>query len=483
MRIFRTIPITAAVIAAGAAPATAQPPSFTTRGLLDPGTLAITNVTVIPMHRDTVIRNATVTVRDGRIAEVRARGAAPRGARVIDGRGKFLIPGLADMHTHLFSDAGPVADSIAPAELAMMLANGVTTARLMIGAPSHVGLRKAVAEGSVLGPQLWIGSPHLSDIADENVAPANTPEEARAGVDRAADVGYDFIKVTFVSRPAYDAIIDQARARGIPVAGHADPRVGLERALQTGQELEHLDSFFEALLADSAPSRESVTQQGIYRNRAWPSLDHVDDRKIAPLAGAIARAGVAIGPTQNVFNTAFGIGESDSALRARPDWAVWPERLRQPYLNARARYWSPASLEVRTAARRQRYVDVRNRMVKALNDSGATIIAGSDTPEFFHVYGWGLHRELAAYVQAGLRPYDALRTATVNPAKFLGVAADWGTIEPGKRADLLLLEANPLDDITNTSRIDAVIVGGRVLTRDQRARLIEQGRQAVGATP
>ena len=121
-------------------------------------------------------------------------------------------------------------------------------------------------------------------------------------------------------------------------------------------------------------------------------------------------------------------------------------------------------------------------MLKAFHDSGATIIAGSDTPEWFHVYGWGLHRELQAYVEAGLRPYDALRTATVNPATYLQSGADWGTIAPGKRADLVLLSANPLEDIRNTTRIDAVVFGGRVIARSELGAMIVRGRNAVMGT-
>ena len=148
-------------------------------------------------------------------------------------------------------------------------------------------------------------------------------------------------------------------------------------------------------------------------------------------------------------------------------------------MRARTRYWGPASQAHRTEPRRRRMVDVRNKLVKAIHDSGGTIIAGSDTPEWFHVYGWGLHRELEAYVEAGLRPYDALRTATVNPATYLQASADWGTIEPGKRADLVLLGANPLADITNTTRIDAVIFGGKVIERRELDGMIARGRAAV----
>ena len=133
--------------------------------------------------------------------------------------------------------------------------------------------------------------------------------------------------------------------------------------------------------------RESVTQGGVFASRNWISLDHVDNRKIDSLAGATARAGVFIGPTQNVFNTAFGIGETRAQLQDRPDWRFWPPRMRQGYLNAHTRYWDPARAGERTDARRHRYVEVRNRLVKAIQDSGGKLIAGSDTPEWFHQVG------------------------------------------------------------------------------------------------
>ena len=225
--------------------------------------------------------------------------------------------------------------------------------------------------------------------------------------------------------------------------------------------------------------RESITQYNVYRDSSWRSLDYIDDAKIARVAGMTARAGAVIGPTQNVFNTAFAKGESDSTIRNRPDWETYPPALREGYMRARARYWGPASQAHRTEQRRRRMVDVRNKLVKAIHDSGGTIIAGSDTPEWFHVYGWGLHRELQAYVEAGLRPYDALRTATVNPATYLQASGDWGTIEPGRRADLVLLGANPLVDIRNTTRIDAVIFGGTVIERRELDGMIARGRGAV----
>jgi imidazolonepropionase-like amidohydrolase len=478
--------------AAHAAQGVAQPlaPLGPSRGALARGSFAVTNVTVIPMTGRETLSSATVLVRDGRIVAVGSASAVrvPSGVRVIEGTNKYLIPGLTDTHTHLLSDGAEVHDSAGPAELGVMLANGVTTARLMIGTPEQLVLRRAVAEGRITGPQLWVASPQFTGRGSENAVVVTTAEQARDAVRAVADAGYDQVKITlFITRPVYDAIAAEAKARGIRVVGHVDPPVGLGPALAANQQLEHLDSFFEEALSTDSPIRESVTQMGVFTSRNWTSLDHIDNRKLDSLAGAVARAGVFVGPTQNVFNTAFGIGETQAEIQARPDWQFWPPRLRQGYLNAHSRYWDPARAGERTEARRRRYVEVRNRLVKAIHDSGGKLIAGSDTPEWFHSYGWGLHRELQAMVKAGLTPHQALATATIHPAAMLGASGEWGTIENGKRADFVLLTANPLNDIANTGTIAGVSIGGRWLARADldsmlaiAARLIGGAQRAPG---
>jgi imidazolonepropionase-like amidohydrolase len=310
-----------------------------------------------------------------------------------------------------------------------------------------------------------------------------TPEAATAAVGTVADSGYDFIKITnFITPPVYDAILAEAKRRGVRVDGHVDPQVGLARAFQSGQAgIHHLDSYFEAVMADSAPLRESVTQYGHFQLKNWVSLDYMDEKKIAAIGGATARAGIWSTPTLTLFDYAFAIHESDSAIRNRPDWKLMPAGMRSLYLRARAQYWSPASEEVRTAARRRRYVEVRNRIVKAIGDSGGTVMAGSDAPDWFMSPGWTLHRELATFVEAGLTPFQALQSATITPAQFLQASSEWGTIEPGKRADLVLLSANPLENISNTRRIEGVSVGGRWIPRAELDQLVETAIQKIGA--
>ena len=485
MRFSRSSIVACTLVAALAQTVGAQ----ASRGALAHGTFAVTHVSVVPMTRDTVLADATVLVRDGRIAAVgpAARVRIPAGTREIDGRGKWLVPGLADMHTHLFADDSVVADTVAPYELGVMVANGVTTTRIMIGTPQHLVLRRGVREGSVLGPQLWVASPQFTGRPASNSRVVTTPEQARAAVREVAAAGYDFVKLTlFITRPVYDAVMDEAARAGIRVVGHVEPEVGVEHALAAGQPIEHLDSYFEAVLADSAAGRASVTQYGVFRLDNWRSLDHVDDRKIARIAGATARApgwGRWTSPTLNVFNDAFAIGPTEEEIHARPEWGMLPPKFRELYLGARPRYWSAAAAQVRTEARRRRYVQVRNGLVKAIADSGGKVLAGSDTPEWFHLYGYGLHRELAALVTAGLTPYQALEAATRNPAEFLGASREWGTIEAGKRADLVLLAADPLADIHNTTRIEGVAIGGRWLDRAALDGMIQAATRRLNPSP
>jgi imidazolonepropionase-like amidohydrolase len=448
------------------------------RAALTRGTFAITDVAVVPMTKDTVIRDATVLVRDGRIAEVGATRnvRVPAGTRRIDGRGRYVVPGLADMHTHLYSD-GDVPDSVASYELGVMVANGVTATRLMIGTREHLTLRREVEAGRIVGPQLWLASPQFTGREDVNSRVVTTPEDARQAVKEMADLGYDFVKLTlFITPPVYDAIVSEARRQDIRVVGHVDPEVGVARALAAGQQIEHLDNYLESVLADSAPMRASVSDRGLFKLKNWESLDYVDDAKVARIAGATARAGSYTCPTLTVFKKAFALGQSEEEIKARPDWGIMPADLRRLYLGAREKYWrNPA-----TEARRMRWVQVRDRLVKAIADSGGRIMTGSDTPEWFFGYGWTLHRELESLVAAGLTPYQALTAATRNPAAFLRASKEWGTIETGKRADLVLIAGNPLEDIRNTARIEGVSVGGRWLDNTARERMIAAAVERLG---
>ncbi|HYE74646.1 MAG TPA: amidohydrolase family protein, partial [Blastocatellia bacterium] len=298
-------------------------------------TTAFVNVNVIPMDRERVLNNQTVVIRDGRIAEIgdAAKVKVPNGAVQIDGRGKYLIPGLADMHTHLFSD-DEFPDALAGDELAVMIANGVTTIRLMIGTPEHLVMRKKIAQGEMLGPTLYVASPQLAGKSYGKVFNGyvvTNAEEARRAVLEAKAAGYDFIKLTIsISPEVYDAVIQTAKEVGIRVVGHVDLRVGLQHALNSGEHLEHLDSYMEAVLKDDAPSKVSVSDTGVWRKPNWSTLDYVDERKIAEVSKATAKAGIYTCPTLTFFKMSFAVEQSDDEIRARPDFRFFPVYLREP---------------------------------------------------------------------------------------------------------------------------------------------------------
>jgi imidazolonepropionase-like amidohydrolase len=355
-----------------------------------------------------------------------------------------------------------------------MIANGVTTIRLMIGTPEHLTLRSRIEKGELLGPTLFVASPQLAGRKYGRVFNGyvvTTPEEAQRAVRESKLAGYDFIKMTTsISRPVYDAAILTAKELGIRVIGHVDLQVGLSRALETGQQIEHLDSYMESVLKDDSPMKASVSDSGVWRKPNWESLDYVDERKVVEAARATAKAGVYTCPTLTFFKLTFAVEQSEEDIRGRPDYRYFPQRLRQPLHAAHQRFWTSPP----TAERRQQYVRVRNKLVMQIHQAGGKIMAGSDTPELFLLYGWTLHRELRNLVEAGLSPYAALEAATRTPAEFLNGLASFGTIELNKRADLVLLEANPLTDIANTENRVGVMVRGKWMPQDRMKEMLDR---------
>lgn len=436
--------------------------------------IAFVNVNVIPMNTERVLRDQTVVVRDGRIIKVAPAKQVKltKDTLRVDGRGKYLMPGLVDMHAHLMSD-DEFPDELADEELAVMLANGVTTIRLMIGTPEHLALRENISRAQLLGPTIYAASPQIAGRSygkHFNGRVVTTPDEARAAVRDFKAAGYDFIKLTIlISRPVYDAVIETAKEVGIRVVGHVGPQVGLWRALEAGQQIEHLDTYLEAVLADNSPMKVSVSDTGVWRPANWESLDYMDDNKIEQVAKATVKAGVWTCPTLAFFKLAFGTGRTNEEIRNQPDYRFYPQKMREEMMKPLEKFWStPPSAE-----RRMRYVSVRNKLVKAIYDAGGKIMAGSDTPEWFLLYGYTLHREIKSLAEAGLPPYAALAAATRNPAEFFGVLNQTGTIEAGKRADLLLLNANPLEDVSNTERRAGVMVRGRWLPQTELQKMLD----------
>lgn len=429
-------------------------------------TVAFTNVNVIPMDKERVLQNQTVLVRDGFIVEVGKKVKIPAGAQVIDGKGKYLIPGLVDMHTHLLSDGDDYPDSIAEDELRVMVANGVTTVRFMIGTPEQLVLRAKSAKGEIIAPIIYSASPHLTGREQGNNFVVNTEEEAREAVRKSKAAGYDFIKITtFIKAEVYEAAVDEAAKQNIRVVGHADSRfVGVERAFKARQQIEHLDGYLEMLLKPDAPMKGSISDLYIYNSKNWESFDFIDESKIPELARRTVEANPFVNPTQHFMKNAFGLPRSEESIRAQPDFKFYPKSVQESFFNfyKKAKLFSEVPLE-----KRARWIQIRDKIIKAIYDAGGKIMTGSDSPEFLFLYGFSMHREMKALNDAGLSNYAVLEAATKNPSMFFGTLDKVGTIEKGKRADLILLDANPLENISNTEKRAGVMLKGKYYTQGE----------------
>lgn len=436
-------------------------------------TTAFVGVNVIPMDRERVLTNQTVIVRDGLITEIgdAKKIKVPKDAVRVEGSGKYLMPGLVDMHTHMLSD-DDFPDALAEDELKVMVATGVTTIRFMIGTPEQLILRARSAKGEIIAPTIFSASPHLTGREQGNDFLVNTPDEARDAVRKSKAAGYDFIKVTtFIKPEVYEAAVDEAAKIGIRVVGHADSRfVGVERAWKARQQIEHLDGYMEMLLRDDAPMKGSVSDLYIYNLDNWKSLDYIDESKIADVARKTVASNPYVDPTQHFMKNTFGLPRSEESIRAQPDFRFYPHKIQERYIE----FQKKTRLNQVPVETRAKWVGYRDKLIKAIYDAGGKIMAGSDTAEFLWLYGFTEHRELKALKDAGLPNYAVLAAATRNPHEYLGTLEKVGTVEKGKRADLILLTANPLENIAATENRAGVMLKGKWYEQSELNRWLDE---------
>ncbi|MHC4750482.1 MAG: ankyrin repeat domain-containing protein [Planctomycetota bacterium] len=423
--------------------------------------LVFTHVTVIDATGAPAKPDMTVVVRGGRIAALGKTASldVPENAHVVDATGKFLIPGLWDMHIHPW---------LGKNYLALFTANGVTGVRVMEGEPVYHKWRQEISAGKLIGPRMVISSPIVD--GPESILPDPTvvsnEGEGRQVVRKVKKQGADFVKVFNIPRDAYFALADEAKRQGIPFAGHVPFFVSLAEASDAGQQsIEHCPSI---LLACSSEGEEELGRRLKETLVERPfSLPHVRARVklIADITYSEKKAAELF--ARFVKNNTWVCPANDPRLKYMPLSAKdsW-----NPKNNVRV-VW--ATGEGRADFRK--LCEKHLAIVGAMGRAGVGLLAGTDTtPTAYCFPGFGLHDELALFVQAGLSPMQALQTATYNAAKCLGKLDSMGTVERGKVADLVLLDANPLQDIRNTQRIAAVVVRGKIFQRAALQKMLAQ---------
>jgi imidazolonepropionase-like amidohydrolase len=421
--------------------------------------VAFTHVTIID-GTDSIPRSEqTVLVRGNRIVSVGPDRATrvPSGARVVDGRGKYLVPGFWDMHVHTAITGGREL-------LGLYVANGVTGVRDMAGEwPTLTSWRREIGAGTRVGPRIVASGPYLEggDVPIPHLLTRNAAE-AKAGVDSLVALGVDFIKVhSQLNAETYFAIARRARERGIAFAGHVPRVVGSEAASDSGQRsIEHLLAIpAECTPADSIALAPRFTVQG--------ALGRCSSENLTPLYAKFVRNGTWVTPT----------------FTAQYEVAVWPTRAvpgdsLASYLPQSVRRYvaqifpMPDSIPPNADSVGRAMFEKRLRQVATMHRAGVRILTGTDAPLRNSPPGFGLHEEFLLLTRGGMTPWDVLRAATLEPARYFGMLDSAGTVAPGKLADLVLLDANPLHDIRNTRRIVAVMANGRLFAGRDRERLL-----------
>lgn len=415
--------------------------------------LAITNVDVMTFSDEGMIENATLLVRDGKIASI-SKDWHGTAETIIDGQGGAVLPGLADMHVHLewFPD-----DRV----LWLFLLNGVTTLRQTDGRPEHLEWRNEIDSGARTGPHLIVGGRILegADPAWDDTRVVASPQEGIAAVRDQHASGYDFIKAYHtLDAETLRAIAAEAKRLGLPVAGHVPREAGLHGAVEAGMGfVEHLSGYLDVIRREGAEAPE-----GFERFASRYFLYEIDEEKLADVAAWTARAGIVNTPTLSVRR------EFTKALEA--DEITIPQREHIP--GDVLDYW----FGVREGAKEQleegdleivrEGLGRRQRLLRALHEAGAPLMIGTDTPQLFVVPGEAVHDEMEAFAAAGIPEDEVLETAITSPAKHFPDIPGGGRIETGGEANFILVDGDPRTGLAALRNVEGVYVGGAWLSRE-----------------
>lgn len=448
-----------------------------TAAVASPRCSTIFDVTVVATDEERLIAHRTIMVRNGRIETITETAGRPRTSDclVIDGSGRYLIPGLTDTHVHFFgySRVGDGDPQTEAAILRMLLANGITTALVMEGTPEILRLRRELAAGRLTGPTLYSSGP-LIQAPDTGAPPGRrtfaTPSAVTREVEEEKKLGYDFVKVHGAMPPeTYAALLQTAHRVGLPVIGHVPDNLGIDAALSGGQlMIAHAESYLQSYFEfDRTLPTDRAEIQAMARNVALRT----------------ASAHIYVQPTLSVFRQIIlQVADADPLLQ-RPELKLMPKDAIRDWMPDRNPYllhWTYSQIPQFQAQYR-----VMQRLVRALRDAGVPLLVGTDDMVPIQLPGFSMKDEMLQLEEAGLTPFQVLQAATSTSARFLGRATSAGAIQPGYIADLVLLDANPLDDVGNVFRQDGLMLHGRWFTEDdlQRSMWASAPANSAGRSP
>jgi len=428
--------------------------------------LVIHDVHVLSMENDRILDHQTIIVEDGIIRWVGDAEDAemPLNAEVV--RGNFYVmPGLSEMHAHIPQPGQ--GEQVMKDALALYLSQGITTIRGMLGHPAHLDLRDQAAAGEINSPRIFTSGPSFSGGS------VDSPEQARQMVRQQADAGYDLLKFhPGLTVEEFSAITDEANKLEIEFSGHISHDVGLERSLNARQgTIDHLDRYME-FLAGNPEDRDDPSIIYFGYDLAYD----IEEGRIEEAAQMTEEAGVWNVPTHTLLHNVFNPDLSVEMMRNRPgmeyisestldNWSGYVRNLR--------------ASEDYNADKAHRFLDIRDSLLLAIHKAGAGLMLGADAPQIFNPPGFSAHRELSLLVEAGLTPYEALKTGTVNVARYLNETGSAGIIAVGARADLLFLDVNPLETIPFQNHIEGVVSAGVYYDREQLNLLLQEVKNHI----
>ncbi len=414
----------------------------------------ISNTNIVNVRSGKVLKNRQVIVDSGKIKKISKNvGNLDAFAKKIDGQGKYLIPGLAEMHAHIpppSTDAKRIEET-----LFLYLSNGITTIRGMLGDPTHLVLREKAKNSEILSPRIFTSSPSLNGNS------VQTPEEAKEKVATYKNDDYDFLKIhPGIQLEVFDEIVRTANEVGIPFAGHVPVDVGIRHALESNYaSIDHVDGFLEGLVPKSANVKP--TDNGFF---GYNFTDLTDCTKIDELVQLAKTNKVWIVPTQSLFERWFAPISSDELLK-QPEMKYMPASTLVDW--KRRKDESNASSTGFNKEKWQRFDSIRKKLLKKLQDDGHGMLLGSDAPQLFNVPGFSIHHEIDGMEKAGLTPLEIIQSGTLNPALFLGMENSFGEIKEGLEADMILVDANPLENLDALQQLSGVMRQGKWISKDE----------------